>query len=196
MDKKILIILGSIILLATFGLSLFCVLSNQKCFTKKECNLAVSEEIANLFLEGMDREDIISLNNELKIARDNNQCEANAYLNFMISSIEKTRTNAKDISRKADIRQIISAQELYYIDNAAYLSSETMPDYIGYLFSSFPKDPETGDNYGWIDNSKDPSVYCVYATLSDNTYFTASPSGTGERLTVPTLYDCEDDNNI
>jgi prepilin-type N-terminal cleavage/methylation domain-containing protein len=108
---------------------------------------------------------------------------------IVLVSMGNVRGNARDVNRKSDMRQIISAQELYYNDNSRYLTSETLPTAIDSYLNPMPTDPGTG-TYVWVDNTGDESRYCVYATLEDGSFFAVSQAGTAETTTTPTLAAC------
>ena len=73
---------------------------------------------------------------------------------IVLVSLGGARSSARDARRQSDLRQISTAQELYYNDNAAYVSSASVPSGIGTYLATFPTDPQ-GDDYGWADNSSD-----------------------------------------
>jgi len=69
------------------------------------------------------------------------------------------RAQARDARRQADIRQIVSAQEMYYGANDEYYPSTSTPTAIGTYMPAVPKDPGTGNPvYGWLDNTTSSSV--------------------------------------
>lgn len=103
------------------------------------------------------------------------------------------RAKARDAVRKADMRQIVSAQELYYAEHDAYYTSADWPSSIGDYMVKTPKDPGTG-TYVWVNNTGNPQKFCAYATLespsSPTTYYTASHAGNFQCTTIPTLDHC------
>ncbi len=111
---------------------------------------------------------------------------------IVLVSMGGARAKARDAVRKSDMRQIISAQEMYYGDNDAYLtnSGATWPTAIGTFMLAMPTDP--GDNtYVWINNTGDAQTFCAYATLDDDTtFYTSSHAGNFECTSTPTLADC------
>jgi prepilin-type N-terminal cleavage/methylation domain-containing protein len=106
---------------------------------------------------------------------------------IVLVSMGSARAKARDAVRQADMRQWVSAMELYYNDNDAYYSSASMPSdaAITYLprVPVSPKSPA----YGWVNNTADAQKFCIYATMetgctgTDLRYFTASHKGTTER---------------
>lgn len=104
-------------------------------------------------------------------------------------SMSSAREQARDVRRKADMRQLFSAQELYFADNGAYFTSTTMPKAIVGRETTYmptvPLDPQ-GFPYGWVDNTGDDQRFCAYAVLEDKgscrsaRYYTASHRGTFE----------------
>ena len=102
------------------------------------------------------------------------------------------RTKARETIRQSVMKQIVSAQELYYSDNGVYLQAPAQdgtPAISTYL--SALNDPKSDNpDYKWQDNSatgcNDGQVFCVYATLENNgscttaRYFASSEKGTKE----------------
>jgi prepilin-type N-terminal cleavage/methylation domain-containing protein len=123
---------------------------------------------------------------------------------IVLVSLGGARSKARDAKRQSDIRQITSAQEMYYGDKEAYLTHAACTSdaagclppigtYIGEL-----DDPQnTGTQvYHWLDNttcSPAGQAYCAYAILENKgscgttRYFAASEKGTKEICdTAPT----------
>ena len=118
---------------------------------------------------------------------------------IVLVSLTGARAKARDAVRKADMRQIISAQEMYYGENDAYLTSDgtTWPTSIGTYMTQVPVDPKSGTTtpYVWVSNNGlgEDQSFCAYATLespSTTTYYTASHAGNFECTTLPTLANC------
>src|SRR3989338_5258781 len=87
----------------------------------------------------------------------------------VLVSMGGARQSARNATRKADMRQIISAQELYFNANDAYLTTAgTWPTAIGTFMIKTPVDPGTGA-YVWTNNSADAQKFCAYATLENPT---------------------------
>jgi len=109
---------------------------------------------------------------------------------------EKARIMARDSTRKADMRQIVTAQEMYYGggDWRYYQSDgKTWPSAIGSYMPKVPTDPleDTKTPYTWVDNTDDDQKFCVYATLERGGWYGASHEGNYECSDVkPTLNDC------
>ena len=113
---------------------------------------------------------------------------------IVLVSMGGARKSARDATRKADMRQLITAQEMYNGANDAYLTSATYPAAISTYMPKTPNDPGTGA-YVWINNTTDAQKFCVYATLetpsSPTTYYSASHAGNFQCSdAVPTLADC------
>ena len=115
---------------------------------------------------------------------------------IVLVSMGGARKSARDAVRKADMRQIISAQEMYYGTNDAYLTSSgaPFPAAISTYMPKTPSDPGTG-TYVWVSNTADDQKFCVYATLetptAPTTYYVASHSGNFSCSdAVPSLGDC------
>lgn len=126
---------------------------------------------------------------------------------IVLVSLGGARSKARDANRQSDMRQVITAQEMYYLDNDEYLATSSV-DYIPqigeYLVALYDPQESQDVHYKWIDNTTDHQKFCAYATLenvgdcggvtSDIRYFTSSPNGTGiycgTDTEVPTLTDC------
>jgi hypothetical protein len=108
------------------------------------------------------------------------------------TEIEKTQgvysgERQRDARRKADIRQIVTALDMFYVDIEAYAQiggTATMPSSIGEslinesIMAEVSKDPVSGENYIWIDNTKNSSKFCIYAKLEQGGYYAGSEKGT------------------
>ncbi len=107
---------------------------------------------------------------------------------IVLVSLGGARSKARDATRQSDMRQIISAQEMYYDDESTYLTAASAtgtPAITGYLRAL--DDPLSTDHYGWIDNTGALSCtetsynaaagqwYCGYAALEN-----VGSCGTGE----------------
>ena len=114
---------------------------------------------------------------------------------IVLVSMGGARKSARDATRKADMRQLITAQEMYYGNNDVYFPSASYPSAIGTYMPRTPSDPGSG-TYVWISNvaPANDSSFCAYATLevpsSPVTYYSASHAGNFECSTLPTLADC------
>ena len=113
-----------------------------------------------------------------------------------------TDAKSRDARRMSDMRQMISAQEMYYGDNDRYLTSPLLPTTIGNYLNPVPKDPGGGSIvycaqdkpafiYCALDNTADAQKFCYYAKLESGGYYTASHAGNFKRATRPkSLADC------
>ena len=113
---------------------------------------------------------------------------------IVLVSMGGARKSARDSTRKADMRQIITAQEMYYGAEDAYFTSASYPLAIGTYMPKTPSDPGTG-TYVWINNTTDAQKFCVYAILetpsTPTTYYSASHAGNfGCSDAIPILTDC------
>lgn len=113
---------------------------------------------------------------------------------IVLVSMGGARKSARDGVRKADMRQIITAQEMYYGANDAYYTDAgtTWPAAISTYMPKTPKDPGTG-TYVWVNNTSDAQKFCAYATLETTpvSYYTASNAGNFTCTdAAPTLADC------
>jgi prepilin-type N-terminal cleavage/methylation domain-containing protein len=107
----------------------------------------------------------------------------------VLVSLGGARSKARDARRTSDIRQVVSAQEMYYGDNENYLtaagSTAGFPAIGTYL--SAGNDPQAPTkNYIWLVNTgctPASQFFCIYATLenkgscSSTQYFVASEKG-------------------
>ncbi len=126
---------------------------------------------------------------------------------IVLVSLGGARSKARDANRQSDMRQIVTAQEMYYLDNEEYVAT-TSVDYIPqigeYLEKLYDPQESQGVHYKWVANTTDHQKFCAYATLenvgdcvgitSDTRYFTSSPNGTriycGTVSDLPTLTNC------
>ncbi|MFH1423546.1 MAG: hypothetical protein ABIG29_01130 [Candidatus Nealsonbacteria bacterium] len=114
---------------------------------------------------------------------------------FENNVLGEARGKARDAVRKADMRQIVTAMEMYYgMENVYYTNSGTSwPSAIGTYMPNIPTDPlkDTETPYVWVDNTGNNQKFCVYATLEDGKWYTSSYNGNYTCLDVkPTLNDC------
>ena len=117
---------------------------------------------------------------------------------MVLVSMNGARSKARDARRLSDMRQLISAQEMFYGsgNSDAYKTSAAYPDSIGAYLASTPKDPTNTAPYVYktLDNSSAVQNYCYWAKLENNvggranTYYTASEAGNFYRLTEPTTF--------
>jgi len=118
---------------------------------------------------------------------------------IVLVSLGGARSKARDATRQSDMRQVVTAQEMYYGDQEAYLPAaeqDGIPAIGTYLDAL--DDPQTDNPYKWLANNDalacdNDQVFCAYATLEnkgtcDTTrYFAASEKGTKEICdTAPT----------
>lgn len=111
---------------------------------------------------------------------------------IVLVSMGGARRSARDAVRKADMRQLISAQQMYYGTNDSFYVSAAYPTSIGEFMPSTPRDPGTG-TYNTIDNSGNTQQFCYWATLETTpvTYYTSSHAGNFTKTVAPTtLVNC------
>src|SRR3989344_231102 len=76
---------------------------------------------------------------------------------IVLVSMGGARATARDATRKADMRQLITAQEMHYGSADQYYESATYPGSISYSGSTYmantPEDPQTGVAYSTLDNA-------------------------------------------
>lgn len=107
---------------------------------------------------------------------------------IVLVSMGGARAQARDARRKADMRQIVSAMQLYYASADQFYTSVTMPTSIGEFMPKVPQDP-SGTPYGWINNTSNPQRFCAYADLERGGFYTASEAGNFEVANAPTSFD-------
>jgi len=123
---------------------------------------------------------------------------------MVLVSMNGARLKARDTRREADMRQLISAQELYYNSNNAYLTCSTTggdcigkinnyPAAIGTYLTPTPIDPSNdgsvcGTNYTYcgFDNTVDFGTdFCYFAKLEGGGYYIASSNGNYLKSSAP-----------
>jgi len=119
---------------------------------------------------------------------------------IVLVAIAGTRSRARDARRQADLRQVVSAQEMVYGDDEEYFQADGSTTGIPAIKNAANKvylvatnDPKTGSNYVWLDNNwgsytticKDGEFFCAYAVLENKPtgctttgYYAASEQGT------------------
>ena len=112
---------------------------------------------------------------------------------IVLVSMGGARQSARNATRKADMRQIVSAEELYFNASDAFSTAAgpALPSAIGAFMIKTPSDPGTGTPYVWINNTADATKFCAYATLENPVeYYTASHAGNFKSAVVPILAAC------
>lgn len=117
---------------------------------------------------------------------------------IVLVSMGGARRSARDATRKADMRQLVTAQEMYYGQYDEYYASATYPASISTYMPTTPKDPtNSGDYvYGSLTNVGSTQYFCYYANLEQTadascSYYAASHGGNFCKTAAPTsLTDC------
>lgn len=110
----------------------------------------------------------------------------------VLVSMGGARETARDAIRKVDMRQIVTAEEIYFGINDQYYQSVSYPTNIPGVMFQIPTDPTSKGPYGWINNVGNSQKFCAYADLEKGGFYIASQKGNGEISTKPaTLLDCE-----
>lgn len=136
---------------------------------------------------------------------------------MVLVSMGGARSKARDAKRQSDMRQLISAQEMYYGAKDVYYSTSTMPTAIvdgATSFLTVPADPGGGAAtacgasstyvYCAVDNTGTPQNFCYYTRLENGItnkgacttaapcfYMVATHAGTFYRTSGPTtLAEC------
>lgn len=115
---------------------------------------------------------------------------------IVLVSMGGARASARDATRKADMRQIISAQEVFYNECDKFLSQAAIPTSIASTVANckagitgttymakVPKDPGS-NTYAWVDNSGDAQKFCMWVALESGKWYTATHGGNIENLTA------------
>lgn len=116
---------------------------------------------------------------------------------IVLVSLGGARTKARDAVRQSDMRQIITAEEIYYSNNNAYFTDAGLGDGIPAIstYLQAVDDPLGGTaHYTWVGNTAllnctnpdydaDPGQwFCGYATLEESgtntVYFVSTHMGT------------------
>ena len=123
---------------------------------------------------------------------------------IVLVSLGSARGKARDARRLSDLRQIITAQVMFYNDTNYYASTNlaTAPAAIGTYLAPTPKDPLTGASYGWIINNAVTCSgiavgqwYCAYASseasgVTGQIYYINQKGGVYTTTTMPTNVSC------
>ncbi len=106
---------------------------------------------------------------------------------IVLVSMGGARQSARNATRKADMRQLVSAQQLYYNQYDAFLTLNGYPPAIGTYMVKTPQDPSPTQTYGFVSNMGSPQTFCYFATLetTPTTYYVASHAGNLTKTTAP-----------
>jgi len=120
---------------------------------------------------------------------------------IVLVSMTGARASARDAVRKADMRQLISAQELTYGDDDKYqilgpaagicgllAQTDITSDKANVYMATIPTDPGSGVGaYNGCTNANTRQKFCVYATSDDGTdFYTSSHAGNFTKGAAPT----------
>lgn len=112
---------------------------------------------------------------------------------IVLVSLGGARQKARDAARQADMRQVITAQEMYYDDGQKYAQAADQDGTPAITFGTTTylaalNDPlnSTPYIYKWLSNATCDQNFCVYAKMENDTctvaledrYFAASEKGT------------------
>jgi|GEM_PF-1499839 len=125
------------------------------------------------------------------------------------SAVKGASPQSRDAYRMSDMRQLVTAEEMFYGDNDRYYTCGLKGGDCGGKLHYFPEtvkpyinqklaDPLNDGNvcgqgyiYCGIDNTKEKEKFCFYAKLEGSGYYTASHAGNFKRATAPkTLDEC------
>ena len=113
---------------------------------------------------------------------------------IVLVSLGGARAKARDAARQSDMRQVVTAQEMYYGDNELYFQDDGSTTGVPAIGTYFPatNDPKSDMNYVWLDNNWasytttciSGEFFCAYATLENKPaectttgYYAASEQG-------------------
>ncbi|MFQ6084187.1 MAG: type II secretion system protein [Candidatus Aminicenantia bacterium] len=120
---------------------------------------------------------------------------------IVLVSLGGARSKARDAVRQSDMRQFVSAQEMYYGDYTSYQTAAAgtvtpaVPNPAGGNYLDSLADPinSAPNVYNWLDNTACTPAgqnFCVYATMENlgtcttARFFAASEKGTREICTT------------
>ena len=106
----------------------------------------------------------------------------------VLTSLNSSRERANDSARKSNIQQAALAMEIERDQLSGNFPMGTNADVVNGL-ESFNAKLDL-DEYTFVENTSSSSVFCLYAQLSDDTYFAASQDGRGVNENQPTLENC------
>ena len=88
---------------------------------------------------------------------------------MVLVAMTGSRSKARDARRISDMRQLISAQEMYYGENDKYYQLATMPTVISTFLPQVPVDPNSGSAYSTITNvgATNTNKFCYWAGLEN-----------------------------
>jgi len=117
---------------------------------------------------------------------------------IVLVSMGGARSKARDAQRQSDIRQVVTAQEMYYGDNDYYYATDTHATgtpAIGTYLDELNDPQYPTKTYFWKDNTDCSDKFCAYTILENGTtpVFAASEKGTKALATdtVPKAFtDC------
>jgi len=88
---------------------------------------------------------------------------------IVLVSLGRARARARDVRRMSDIRQVVTAQQMYEGENQVFFAAtgqSGIPAIPGYMPAV--DDPQAPNkHYSWIDNNNDKTKFCVVAELED-----------------------------
>jgi prepilin-type N-terminal cleavage/methylation domain-containing protein len=125
---------------------------------------------------------------------------------IVLVSLGGARSKARDAQRQSDMRQVATAQEMYYGDQENYATSSAQDGIpaIGTYLDAL-SDPQGTNPYKWLGNTGTPDTsctvgeyFCAYATLENKgscgttRYFAVSEKGTKEICDTAPTYGSSD----
>jgi len=126
---------------------------------------------------------------------------------IVLVSLGGARSKARDAQRQSDMRQVATAQEMYYGDQEAYATGAAQDGIIAIgTYLDAVNDPQGATNpYEWLGNAGTPATgctvgeyFCAYATLENKgsctttRYFGVSERGTKEICDTAPAYAAAD----
>ncbi|MBI2626174.1 MAG: type II secretion system protein [Candidatus Nealsonbacteria bacterium] len=117
---------------------------------------------------------------------------------IVLVSMGGARQSARNATRKADMRQLVSAQELFYNANDRFYTCSatvvgdcgTKPNHYPSAITTFmvntPRDPGS-NTYKGLDNTSSNQAFCYFVALETTpvTYYVSSHAGNLTKATEP-----------
>ena len=126
---------------------------------------------------------------------------------IVLVSLGGARSKARDAQRQSDVRQVATAQEMYYGDQEAYTTGAAQDGVpaIGTYLDAVNDSQSASNPYEWLGNAGTPDTgctvgeyFCAYATLENKgsctttRYFGVSEKGTKEICDTAPAYGASD----
>jgi prepilin-type N-terminal cleavage/methylation domain-containing protein len=87
---------------------------------------------------------------------------------IVLVSLGSARAKSRDVRRVSDIRQLVTAQQMYEGENGVFYATtarQGIPPIGNYMPAI--DDPQNGRHYQWVNNTDNPNKFCAYAILEE-----------------------------